>query len=66
MGKGQHLKRTSMHGRGRSGRRLKYRSHLTVLLREEEVAPRRRTKVIPMLMERERFWRMRADTTAQA
>lgn len=30
VGKGQHLKRISMHGRGRSGRRLRYRSHLTV------------------------------------
>jgi hypothetical protein len=30
VGKGVHLKRTSMHGRGRSGQRLRYRSHLTV------------------------------------
>jgi len=30
VGKGSHLKRISMHGRGRSGRRLRYRSHLTV------------------------------------
>ena len=30
MGKGSHLKRISMHGRGRSGQRLRYRSHLTV------------------------------------
>ena len=30
VGKGTHLKRVSMHGRGRSGRRLKYRCHLTV------------------------------------
>lgn len=30
VGQGQHLKRISMHGRGRSSRRLKYRSHLTV------------------------------------
>ena len=41
MGKGQHLKRISMHGRGRSGRRLRYRSHLTVrLVWAAEVVPR--------------------------
>lgn len=32
VGSGSHLKRISMHGRGRSGRRLRYRSHLTVSL----------------------------------
>lgn len=30
VGRGTHLKRTSVHGRGRSGVRLRYRSHLTV------------------------------------
>ncbi|EFN53873.1 hypothetical protein CHLNCDRAFT_136009 [Chlorella variabilis] len=59
VGKGQNLKRTSMHGRGRSGKRLKYRSHLTVLLREEEEEPRRRTRIVPMMAERHKLWRMR-------
>ena len=30
VGKGQHLKRTKVHGRGRSGKMNKYRAHLTV------------------------------------
>lgn len=30
VGKGDHVKRTSVHGRGRSGVRLRYRAHLTV------------------------------------
>lgn len=34
VGKGQHLKRLSMHARGRSATRLKYRSHLTIVLAE--------------------------------
>ncbi|KAL4440559.1 hypothetical protein ABPG75_003560 [Micractinium tetrahymenae] len=65
VGKGEHLKRISMHGRGRSGRRMRYRSHLTVVLREEEREPRRRTKVIPMLAERGKLWRMRGAQAAQ-
>ncbi|KAI7841487.1 hypothetical protein COHA_004880 [Chlorella ohadii] len=64
VGKGQHLKRISMHGRGRSGRRLRYRSHLTVVLREEEREPRRRTKIVPQLMERDKYWRVRAAQAA--
>lgn len=65
VGSGSHLKRISMHGRGRSGRRLRYRSHLTVVLREEEREPRMRTKIIPMLAERPKLWRMRGDKAAQ-
>ncbi|PRW39363.1 50S ribosomal L22-like isoform X2 isoform A [Chlorella sorokiniana] len=65
VGKGQHLKRISMHGRGRSGRRLKYRSHLTVVLREEENEPRRRTRIVPQLMERDKYWRVRAAQAAR-
>ncbi|PSC71950.1 50S ribosomal L22 [Micractinium conductrix] len=59
VGKGQHIKRISVHGRGRSGKKLRYRSHLTVVLREEEREPRRRTKIVPMLAERHKMWRMR-------
>ena len=50
VGKGTHLKRISIHGRGRSSTMLKYRSHLTIVLKEEAV--KRRTKVLPMLAER--------------
>lgn len=59
VGKGQHLKRISMHGRGRSGQRLRYRSHLTVVLREEQTEPQRRVRITPMIMERTKLWRMR-------
>ncbi|KAL6780293.1 MRPL22 [Auxenochlorella protothecoides x Auxenochlorella symbiontica] len=51
VGKGQYLKRNSMHARGRSGVLHKYRSHLTIMMREDaemEV----RTRVIPMAAER--------------
>lgn len=34
VGKGQHVKRLSMHARGRSGVRHKYHSHLTIILAE--------------------------------
>lgn len=44
MGRGTHLKRTAIHGRGRSGVRLRYRSHLTIVLAEKERV-KRRTKV---------------------
>lgn len=50
VGKGKYLRRISIHGRGRSGVMHKYRSHLTIILKEEETP--RRTKVIPMLQER--------------
>lgn len=50
VGKGQYLRRISIHGRGRSGIRHKYRSHLTVVLKEE--ATPRRTKVIPLIQEK--------------
>lgn len=121
MGKGVHLKRTSMHGRGRSGQRLRYRSHLTVgcggvqqclaavvaafwgwsllrfllrclagpvqflvcscnavlrlnhfsavsqvVLREEMQEPRRHTKILPMLAEREKWQRATAPGGAAA
>lgn len=34
VGKGRHLKRISMHARGRSATRLKYHAHLTIILAE--------------------------------
>ncbi|KAK9809209.1 hypothetical protein WJX72_011485 [[Myrmecia] bisecta] len=34
VGRGTHLKRIAIHGRGRSGLRMKYRSHLTIVLKE--------------------------------
>lgn len=57
VGRGTHLKRISIHARGRSGTKHKYRSHLTVLLKEGD-APRR-VRVIPMLQERQKTWDMR-------
>lgn len=114
VGKGQHLKRVSLHGRGRSGQRLRYRSHLTVsggaclgvlrcwpaagalrvvvqqavtipslltwlscpdpppcaappqvMLREEEHEPRRRTRILPQLQERQRWLRVREGAAQQ-
>jgi ribosomal protein L22 len=62
VGKGQYLRRISIHGRGRSGIMHKYRSHLTVILKEEETP--RRTKIVPMLQERTK-WR-RQPRTSQA
>eukprot|EP00887_Chlorella_sp_A99_P002294 scaffold10.g2294.t1 len=53
VGKGDHLKRISVHGRGRSGQRLRYRAHLTVVLAEGDTP--RRTQVVPMLPERQRW-----------
>ena len=53
MGKGTHLKRVSLHGRGRSGVRHRYRSHLTVVLAESDTP--RRTRVVPMLAERRKW-----------
>lgn len=58
VGKGTHLKRTALHGRGRSGKMMKYRSHLTVVLREVNLPPRK-TRVIPMVLERQKWWGMR-------
>ncbi|KAI8112130.1 hypothetical protein M9434_003454 [Picochlorum sp. BPE23] len=60
VGKGQYLRRISIHGRGRSGVMHKTRSHLTVILKEE--ATPRRTKIIPMLQERKK-WRRDGTTT---
>ena len=57
VGKGRYQKRTSLHGRGRSGVRHKYRAHLTVVLKEGDVP--RRTRVVPMLLERKKWWDMR-------
>ncbi|KAK9820938.1 hypothetical protein WJX74_010517 [Apatococcus lobatus] len=50
VGKGQYLKRMWPHGRGKSGIRHKYRSHLTIVLKEGNA--QRFTRVIPSLMER--------------
>ena len=60
MGKGRHLKRTSLHGRGRSGVKHKYRSHLTVVLKEDELV-QRKTRVRPMLAERPSYWEGRGE-----
>lgn len=57
VGKGRYIKRTSIHGRGRSGIRHKYYSHLTVVLKEELTA--KRTKIIPMMQERKKWWNIR-------
>lgn len=57
VGRGRHLKRVSLHGRGRQGKKYKYRSHLTVILKEEHVP--RRTKIVPMLQERKKWWNLR-------
>lgn len=56
VGKGQYLRRVSIHGRGRSGVMHKTRSHLTIVLKEE--ATPRKTKVIPMLQERTKWKRV--------
>lgn len=65
VGKGRHLKRVAIHGRGRSSTMLKYRSHLTIILKEEAV--RRRTRIIPMLAERfEKKMRLRMRSSVQS
>lgn len=56
VGKGQYLRRVSIHGRGRSGVMHKTRSHLTIVLKEE--ATPRKTKVIPMVQERTKWKRV--------
>jgi large subunit ribosomal protein L22 len=59
VGKGQYLKRVSIHGRGRSGVLHKKRSHLTIILREADEPVPRRTRVIPMMQERKKMWNIR-------
>ncbi|CAL8470252.1 g9794 [Coccomyxa elongata] len=54
VGQGSHLKKTWPHGRGRSGIRRLYRSHLTVVLRESEV-PRFSQFQMPVLERQRRF-----------
>jgi len=56
VGKGQYLRRVSIHGRGRSGVMHKTRSHLTIVLKEE--ATPRKTRVIPMVQERTKWKRV--------
>ena len=56
VGKGQYLRRVSIHGRGRSGVMHKTRSHLTVVLAEDKDV-QRRVKVMPMLQERQKWKR---------
>ncbi|KAG7670336.1 hypothetical protein Ndes2526B_g00086 [Nannochloris sp. 'desiccata'] len=63
VGKGQHMKRVAMHARGRAGKKYKYRSHLTIILKQEE-GVKKRTRVLPMMMEREKFWNMREGKPA--
>lgn len=58
VGKGQHMKRVAMHARGRAGKKYKYRSHLTIILKEEQ-GVKKKTKVVPMMMERTKWWDMR-------
>lgn len=62
VGKGQYIKRVAMHGRGRAGVKHKYRSHLTIILKEEET--KLRTRVLPMMQERKKFWDMREGKPA--
>ena len=50
VGKGQYLRRVSIHGRGRSGVMHKNRAHLTVVLKEGDAA--RRVRVIKPVWER--------------
>jgi hypothetical protein len=52
------MKRVAMHARGRAGKKYKYRSHLTVILKQEE-GVKKKTRVLPMMMERTKFWDMR-------
>ena len=62
VGKGQYMKRVRMHGRGRSGVMHKYRSHLTIILKEEET--RKKTRILPSMQERKKFWNMREGVPA--
>lgn len=54
VGKGQYLRRVSIHGRGRSGVMHKNRAHLTVVLKEEAGVARRTQVIKPV-------WERRAD-----
>ncbi len=63
VGKGTHLKRLEFQGRGRVGRKERYRSHLTVVL-SEDGGVKRKTKVLPMMQERQKFWGMREGGAA--
>lgn len=49
--KGRYLERTWWHGRGKVGRRTRYYSHLTVILKETE-KPERKVKLSKALLER--------------
>lgn len=57
VGQGRHLKRLKYHAKGRVGKKVKYRSHLTIKLSEKDAKPR--TEVRPMLMEGRKFWKLR-------
>lgn len=59
VGKGQYLKRVSIHGRGRSGVMHKKRSHLTIILKESDEPLARKTRIIPMMQERKKMWNIR-------
>ena len=63
VGKGQHMKRVAMHARGRSGKKYKYRSHLTIILKDEP-GVKKKTRVLPMMMERTKLWDMREGKPA--
>ncbi|KAK9915734.1 hypothetical protein WJX75_003416 [Coccomyxa subellipsoidea] len=54
VGQGSHLKKTWPHGRGRSGVRRMYRSHLTVVLRESD-AQRFSQFQLPVMERQRRF-----------
>ncbi|EIE26004.1 ribosomal protein L22 [Coccomyxa subellipsoidea C-169] len=54
VGQGSHLKKTWPHGRGRSGVRRMYRSHLTVVLRESD-AQRFSQFQLPLMERQRRF-----------
>ncbi|KDD75223.1 hypothetical protein H632_c799p1 [Helicosporidium sp. ATCC 50920] len=54
VGKGQYLRRVSYHAKGVAGRRHRYRSHLTIVLKQEPEAVVPKTRIVPMLAERRR------------
>ena len=57
------MKRVAMHARGRSGKKYKYRSHLTIILKQEK-GVKKKMRVLPMMMEREKIWNMREGIPA--
>jgi hypothetical protein len=57
------MKRVAMHARGRAGKKYKYRSHLTIILKQEQ-GVKKKTRVLPMMMERTKFWDMREGKPA--